>query len=223
MTKIRPLTAINPPDPSPGAVLLETERLVIRRFRKDDAPALAEAGNHRDLWANMSDRFPSPYTKEAAEDFISDKEGASEGFPAEYPARAAILVKASRSSGGAEKGGGEPVLIGSLGVRPGSDINYRMWEIGYFLTPSAWGKGYGTEAISALVRWLMGNWPELMRVQASTYEFNEKSGRVLIKSGFVREGLRRDAAEKCGKVTGEIWYGFTRSDFEESMSKSSSS
>ena len=159
----------------------------------------------------MTDRFPSPYTLQDAEDFISDRAQVYANHPPEYPKNAAILIKPATDDNHDQ----EPKLIGGLSVKAGEDINYRMWDLGYFFTPSVWGKGYGTEAIWGLVAWVMETWPGLTRLQASTYETNDKSGRILMKCGFVREGLRRDSAEKCGVVLGEITYGLTRSDYEK--------
>lgn len=200
----RILSSPSPPGTAPGTVLVETDRLIIRRHVPTDALAHAKAANHIQVWESMTDRFPSPYTLADAEDFLSGGTAAPD-TPPEYPTRGGIFVK--------QPDGGEE-LIGSLGASPGSDINYRTWELGYFLAPEAWGKGYATEAVGAYVRWLFATWPGLLRVQASTYAFNDRSGRVLEKSGFVREGLRRDSAEKCGKVVGEITYGLIRRDLE---------
>ena len=207
----RVLTSPDPPSPEPGTVLLTTDRLIIRRPLLSDAPALAQIANHREAWAFMTDRFPHPYTLADAEAFLSTghrTDKTTHAHPLEYPQAAGIFLK--------KDGGGEGALVGTLGMRPGEDINYRMWDIGYFLGPDYWGKGYMTEAVGAFVRWCFEKWPRLVRIQGSTYEFNEASGRVLTKSGFVREGLRRDSAEKQGKVTGEIFYGLLRSDIGQS-------
>lgn len=204
----RKLSSTSPPSTEPGAVLVETDRLIVRRFLLTDATALAEAGNHVQVWENMTDRFPSPYIPADAEKFISSVNASApaKDHPSEYPTAGGIFLKAP--DGGAEK------LIGSIGITPGGDINYRMWDLGYFITPGAWGQGYATEVVGAFVRWLFATWPALLRVQASTYAFNDRSGRVLEKCRFVREGLRRDSAEKCGKVVSEITYGLIRRDLE---------
>lgn len=171
-----------------------------------DAQTLANIGNYRVLWQFMTDRFPSPYTLSDAESFLTGGFARDE-HPAEYPRIVAVFLKNDQ--------GEEGELIGTMGMRPGADINYREWDLGYFLTPSQWGKGYATEAVGALVKWCFETWPGLVRIQASTYEFNDQSGRVLTKTGFQREGLRRASAEKDGKIVGEIFYGILRSDLEK--------
>ena len=43
----------------------------IRSFRLDDAAALARYANSRDVWRNLRDEFPHPYTLADAESWIS--------------------------------------------------------------------------------------------------------------------------------------------------------
>ena len=43
----------------------------IRSFRLDDAAALARNANNRNVWRNLRDAFPHPYTRADAEAWIS--------------------------------------------------------------------------------------------------------------------------------------------------------
>ena len=63
-------------------------------------------------------------------------------------------------------------------------------EIGYFLKPSAWGRGIATEACKRLVQFAFEESP-LTEVAATHDEGNEASRNVLLKSGFVGLGMRR--------------------------------
>lgn len=79
-------------------------------------------------------------------------------------------------------------------MRSGSDPNAPHdrgpeIELGYRLRRSAWGKGYATEAATALLRWACGTeGPRLREVIAVTYPQNLASQRVLLKSGFHHKG-----------------------------------
>lgn len=179
---------------------METERLILRRYLASDAPALAKAANHASVTANMRDRFPSPYTIAHAELWIAENSAKN--------IHGAILIKPSTPGNPSDS----PVLIGSLGVMPETDINYRTYSLGYWLDPAAWGKGYATEAVAAFVRWCFDVWPQLNRIEALTYSKNRASGRVLEKSGFVQEGRRRNNVEKLGVVMDDVIYGVIRSD-----------
>lgn len=73
---------------------------------------------------------------------------------------------------------------------PDADI-----EIGYFLKPSAWRKGFATEICRRLVRFAFKESP-LEEVVASFDPGNEPSRNVLAKSGFEDRGMRRCYGEE---------------------------
>lgn len=108
----------------------------------------------------------------------------------------------------------EAVFIGGLGIKPGDNVNYRTWEIGYWFNPEVWGKGYGTESVAAFARWLFGMFPLLNRLEASIYSRNIGSGKLLGKAGFVLEGVRRGMAEKNGVLEDETLFSMVRSDLD---------
>ncbi|KAK4087150.1 hypothetical protein Purlil1_8448 [Purpureocillium lilacinum] len=204
----RILESPNPPGAEPGALFFETERLIVRRYRADDAPALAAAANYTEVSDWMSDRFPSPYTADAALEFFARHEKA---LHPTHPTHAAVLIKPNT----ADNPSSEPRMIGGLGADVMEDILYRTWNLGYFLTPSAWGKGYATEAVAGFVRWLFATWPQLNRIEGEAYGHNVASQRVLEKSGLKREGVRRGAAEKQGVLVDLIMFGIVRADLQE--------
>ena len=79
-------------------------------------------------------------------------------------------------------------------------------EVGYFLKPSAWGKGYATEACRRIVRFAFEESP-LTEVVATFEISNKGSQRVLEKVGFVSHGMRR-----CYGVDG-VDYRIKRDDW----------
>lgn len=203
-----------PPGPEPGAVFFKTDRLIVRRYLATDGPALAAAANSTQVSDLVSDRFPSPYTVEAALEFIGLQGDAPDPS---YPTRAVILAKPGTEVN--PDPGDPPLLIGGLGVDAKSDILYRTWSLGYFLAPSSWGRGYATEALSALTRWLFATWLCLNRVEGEAYGHNVASQRVLEKCGLRREGTRRGAAEKKGRVVDVIVFGVVRDDMRHQESR----
>lgn len=209
MAPDRPLHPKSPVNLAPGTVLLETERLILRCYRLSDAPVLSEAANHPDVVYNLRDRFPSPYTVEVAETFLT--KALSDMSSSSYPEHVGIYVKPNTTGNPSS----EPLFIGATGVMPENDVSYRTWELGYWLTPSVWGKGYGTEAMVAFTRWVFETWPRLNRIEAFIYARNFGSTRVLQKCGFVKEGCRRGAVEKAGEILDELLYGLLRSDLEK--------
>jgi len=80
-------------------------------------------------------------------------------------------------------------VIESRGSPPGGFVGViglnHDGQLGYMLDPSAWGKGYATEALTAYLSILFNCMPELETVEAETYEDNVGSRRVLEKCGFI--------------------------------------
>lgn len=64
----------------------------------------------------------------------------------------------------------------------------RLFQGGYWIDPSCWGKGAATASL-ALVRDFILNECGAMRIQAVVEPDNPASIRVLEKCGYVREGL----------------------------------
>lgn len=136
-----------------------TPRLVLRPGWPEDAGALARAIGHESVVRNLA-RAPWPYALEDAEAFLSLPRDAHEP-------RFQICTR-----------DGDYQLIGGIGLlREGSG-----WELGYWLTPAAWGRGYATEAARAVLA--MAPALGIARVEARHYVDNPASGRVLAKLGF---------------------------------------
>jgi ribosomal-protein-alanine N-acetyltransferase len=71
----------------------------------------------------------------------------------------------------------------------------RSGSIGYFLARSHWGRGYGTEAVLAVLRFGFGPLA-LNRIEARCMPENVASERVMRKVGMKFEGLLRQAMLK---------------------------
>jgi len=79
-------------------------------------------------------------------------------------------------------------------------------EIGYMFKPSAWGKGYATEACARLLRFAFEE-TTLDEVVAVTAPENAASQNVLRKCGLVHEGTRKAYAYPCPgfRITRKAW------------------
>ncbi len=93
------------------------------------------------------------------------------------------------------------------------DEQCRRAEIGYGLARSAWGHGYATEAIMALLAHGFGEM-RLNRVEADIDPFNVASARALERQGFVKEGLLRERWIVGGQKSDSAMYGLLAADFE---------
>jgi len=93
------------------------------------------------------------------------------------------------------------------GEMPEGDI-----EIGYFLKPSAWGRGYATEASRRLLQFAFQETP-LKEVVSTFEEENIASRNVLEKVGFISHGMRRCYGETGTdyRITREQWSALQQS------------
>ena len=142
-----------------------TRRLTLRPGWPEDARALANAIGHEEV-VRMLSKVPWPYALADAEAFLSRQRAASEAF---------FLILSHE--------GDYPHLVGAIGLAP----DERGHELGYWLTPGAWGRGYATEAgraVVAIARHALG----LKRLHSGHFADNPASGRVLQKLGFRATG-----------------------------------
>ena len=156
-----------------------TARLTLRPAWPEDAPQLAAAIGHESVTRNLS-KVPWPYSLADAEAFLKIPRQPRDVF---------CLIL--------EHKGAYPRLIGGIGMGAIEGGH----EFGYWLTPSAWGRGYATEAGRAMVaaaRHTLG----LHRLKAGHFVDNPASGRVLTKLGFRPTGgvTQRESRARGGEV-----------------------
>ncbi|MEO6713060.1 MAG: GNAT family N-acetyltransferase, partial [Mycobacteriales bacterium] len=121
---------------SPGAVFLETERLVLRRFTAADVPHLVELDSDPEVTHYITGGLATPH-----------EEVENEHLPA-------FLAYYERFSGygfwaAIEKASG--AFLGWFHFRPAPGAPVDEPELGYRLRRDAWGKGYATEGSRALI------------------------------------------------------------------------
>lgn len=106
-------------------------------------------------------------------------------------------------------------LIGLVGLK---DINYINQSAEFYVIigdPSAWGKGYGTEATKLMVRYGFMEL-NLNRIQTQDMEENVGGWRADEKAGFKYEGTLRQAILRFGKYNDVRVYSLLRSEYLES-------
>lgn len=160
----------------------------IREWNSGDAGYVVRYANNRNIWRNLRDAFPNPYTLEDARSFIRY---AVFGHPVTH---FAIDV--------------EGKAVGSIGIVLKSDVYRRTAEIGYWLGEPLWGQGIATEAVSGLTEYAFAHF-DLVRMYAGVFEWNPGSMRVLEKSGYTFEARLRKNAFKDGQIIDELIYART--------------
>lgn len=156
-----------------ATVEVATERFVLRPWRENDLGALAEAAT--DPCITSITTVPVTYTTEAGRAFLHRMTELSAG---------GVTVPraiADRVTG---------TVVGHVSLRL-RDLDLGRVGLGYWVLPSARGRGVAREAVTGLSDWAfdrLASW----RVELCVEPWNEPSKRVALSAGFVREGLLRN-------------------------------
>ncbi len=171
---------------------IETERLIMRPWREDDAELLFEYA--KDPRIGPIAGWTVHTSVENSRGIIRDVLSAEGTF--------AVTLK------------GDDRAIGSIGVFPvrGLPRYEGESEIGYWIAPPFWGKGYIPEAVREFLRIAFEEKNE-ERVWCGHYEGNDKSRRVIEKCGF-RFVLKQEAdVPQMNERRVEYFYCLTREDW----------
>jgi len=155
--------------------------IVLRPFRVGDEEAIVASANDRDVWRNLRDRFPHPYTLDDARWWVANA-----------PATNWVVEV-------------DGVFAGCIGWTQGTDVFRRSAEIGYWLGRAFWGKGIATEALLISTERAFTT-TDIVRLHTGVYAWNPASARVLEKCGYVLEGRTRNAVFKDGQFVDELLY-----------------
>ena len=145
------------------AVVLETDRLVLRQPTLADVKAIAHVVGDKRVSINLR-RVPHPYTTDDAISFVSTLAATIDTV---------FLVERERTA------------IGLAGV---SWDNENEPELGYCLGVEHWGKGYATEAARAVIDYAFEEFA-IDQLHAGARVSNPASRHVLEKCGFQWTGV----------------------------------
>ena len=159
----------------------------VRSWRPSDAQSLVTHANNRAIWLNLRDRFPNPYTKRDATEFLKSVVGQ---FP---ETMFAVAV--------------DDAAIGSIGFVLQRDVERVSAEIGYWLGEPFWGRGIATEALIAVTKLALEK-HGLCRLFALPFASNVASCRVLEKAGYTLEARLRRSAVKNGVIVDQCQYAY---------------
>ena len=175
---------------------LRTARLLLRSLERGDIPAIVRLAGAREV-AAMTTRIPHPYTEAEARSYLSQAEE-------EFRSGRWIIFAITHVAGGE--------LCGSIGFTLAPE--HRRAELGYWIGVPFWGKGFATEAATAVVAFGF-NTLGLHRIHAHHFGGNSASRRVLEKIGMRHEGRFREHVHKWDRFIDLENYGLLASEFRE--------
>jgi RimJ/RimL family protein N-acetyltransferase len=152
--------------------VVETERLFVREYTVDDAPAAFEIYRDPEVWRYLGGDAAYTTVEQARERIEQRIQRYQERAP--YGLWAVVVRDTWQ-------------LIGSVLLSPledGPEV-----EVGYHFGQFAWGKGYATEVTRGAIRYgfdILG----LPSICGVVFQENVASQRVLEKAGMTYRGLR---------------------------------
>lgn len=159
--------------------------VTIRRLKRSDKVRMAEIANNEKVAANLRDAFPSPYTVEDAQKFISMclRQEPYEVFAIEF----------------------EGEYVGNIGLHRQSDVYRKTAELGYFIGEPYWHRGITPRAVNLICEYGFREL-DVIKIFSGVFSFNTASQRVLEKCGFTLEAVLKAAVIKNGKICDEYRY-----------------
>jgi RimJ/RimL family protein N-acetyltransferase len=151
-------------------MFVRTQRLFLRPRWVEDAAELAAAIGHESV-VFMLASVPWPYTEEHARAAISR---------AKDPHETTLLVTLPAEGGR---------IVGGCGLGRMADTSAETVEVGYWIEPGSWGRGYASEAVCAMV--MIAQTLGYRKISGVHALDNPASGRVLAKAGFRATGNTR--------------------------------
>lgn len=173
-------------------MFVRTDRLLLRPGWIEDAPALVHAIGDEVIARNTA-RIPWPYSLADAEAYL----GMSKD-----PHAPNCLVFARTN--------GAPVLVGNVAI----SLDENGHELGYWFARPYWGRGYATEAGTALLRAARESL-KIARINSGHFVDNPASGRVLRKLGFRPTGkiVKRPCVAR-GRAVDSLLYSDAEAECE---------
>ena len=186
-------------------VFVETDRLVLRRFTRDDLELLVQLDSDPDVKRYIDGG--APVDRDDLADTLAWWLQYYDRYDG-YGFWAAI-----------DKSSGE--FVGWFHLRPGEGAGPREPELGYRLRRAMWGRGYAAEGSRALIDKAFAELGA-QRVYATTMVVNTASRRVMEKSGlrYVRTFHADWPVKIPGDEEGDVEYSIDRAQWEQDRTAS---
>jgi len=174
-------------------VIIETERLILRQYRLEDADDVVEGLNNLNVTKWLAGA-PYPYTKDDTLHFINKSlENKLYNF--------AIVLKSENKVIGGTQLTNIDMYNGTAGG-------------GIWISEKYWGHGYGTEAFGARIKYAFEELG-LRRLENGYFKDNEKSHKMQLRFGYKDEGVRRQkfVSKGSGKIEDEYITGLLKDEW----------
>lgn len=184
-----------------GTRTIETERLILRKFELTDVEGMYN-NFARDEDVTRYITWPAhkniEETNRIVQEYVKDSERDN------YYHWCMVLKETNE-------------VIGSIGA-PRMFEDLKLFEVGYVMGKSFWGRGIMTEAMKALLRFFFEE-VGVNRIEARHDTKNPSSGKVMMKSGMKFEGIIRQSGKNNTGICDSAVYGILKEDYDKMNKK----
>ncbi|WP_315120606.1 GNAT family protein [uncultured Clostridium sp.] len=172
------------------------EKVRLREYRKEDIKAAQNYVNDPEVKRLLNPGIPYPITLEDEEKWVESLSSTKDEY--------SFAIETLEDS----------KYIGGCGINS-IDWKNSVAVIGIFIgDKDYWGKGYGTDAIRILVKFIFEQM-NLNKIKLNVFSFNERAMKSYKKCGFKVEGVLRQELYRDGKYYDDILMGVLREDWEQ--------
>lgn len=168
---------------------IQGDGFTLRGWHLNDAVSLQRNADNPKIAQYLLDRFPSPYTTEAAENWV------------EYWQNQDPMINFAIAIG--------DEIIGGVGLEIRYDIYRKTPLIGYWLAEQYWGKGIMPKAVKLVSQYAFEQLDAICML-AYVLGKNASSMRVLEKAGFAKIGIIPQSVIKGGEIYDEHVYALQK-------------
>lgn len=180
-----------------GTERIETPRLILRRITETDIPAAFE------YWCQ--DKDVTKYVMWSVHKDIDVTKKLFLSWIKEYEDDTTYNWIVCLKDTGEQ--------LGTINIVNKKLLEFGTAEIGYCFKKNSWGKGYGTESLKAVIKYLFEKC-QMETIYAEYMSNNIASGKVMEKSGMTYEGtLKSRLLDKDGIRNDLISYSITKEEY----------
>ena len=182
-----------------GTQTLETDRLILRKIKESDAEEAFKNWTNDSKTTRYVTWEPHGTVKVTKKLFKTWEEQYNEPYTYKWIVYVKELDK----------------IIGTIDIVH-KDIEYKTCEIGYCYGSKYWNKGYGTEALKAVLEYLF-NKVGFELIEIRHQEENPASGRVMQKAGLKYETILRERMidKETKKRANIVVYSLTKEEYNQ--------
>jgi len=112
---------------------------------------------------------------------------------------------------------GDGLFLGEVNYVARPDNNFtktiHRCEIGYDMSPQYWGKGYMSEALRSVIPHIFTD-TKIDRIEATIQPENARSHNVVVRAGFLKEGVLRQYVLWEGEYLDYVLYSLLKREWE---------